>query len=313
MFKHPDKEADVKETNSILSRFGDVPNDLYVFFHSIESGRMFISTLYFHRYKDKFPTEYDFHFMHRMLGNQNVLVRNLIKFYFVDLDDEAVEQCATSIYKIAEYIRDSKYSDEVKARLYEFFIDPSRYIQLLQYELMKKEALLSDYYKENYQKILDLYNQTTFETLSEQGKTVGWNINVEGTAYVSYSMLNKYHMSLYFCQEGSINILGCDYLYYLAKRDRTPVSTVKLNEFGAALCEESRIKILNFILEREWVTCKDLEKEFSFSGSTAYHHLVVMSNTKMLKIRNEGKTICYGINREYFDVIIDNFKEFSNN
>ena len=164
MFKHPDKEADIKEISSILSRFGNIPNDLYVFFHDIESGRIFISTFYFHRYKEKFPTEYDFHFMHRRLGNQNVIVRNLIKFYFVDLDDEAVEQCATSIHKISECIRDSKYSDEVKARLYEFFIDPSRYIQLLQYELMKKEALFSDYYKENYQKILDLYNQTTFET-----------------------------------------------------------------------------------------------------------------------------------------------------
>ena len=83
-----------------------------------------------------------------------------------------------------------------------------------------------------------------------------------------------------------------------------------LCSLGTALCEESRIKILNFLLEREEVTCKDLEKEFSFSGSTAYHHINIMAKSGLVKTRNEGKTILYSINAKYIRNIIGVFNNF---
>ncbi|MBE6694271.1 MAG: winged helix-turn-helix transcriptional regulator [Ruminococcaceae bacterium] len=300
------KEENVKYFKEILNRFGDIPNDLYVFFHAIETGRAFLPTFYFNHYKNQFSTTYNFKYLQEELSDHNKLIRNLIKFYFHEFDNEAVEQCASSLNQAFSAVKNSDYSEEEKNKLYEFFIDPSRYIQLLQYELMQKEFMLSEYYKDNYQKIIDLYNQTTFESLHGDLKDFR-DINIEDGSeivYISYCLLNKFCISVWFLENGFLPLLGCEYmsiLGYAKDISRDP----DLYGFGTALCEESRVKILNFLIEREEVTCKDLEKEFSFSGSTAYHHINIMTKAGLVKTRNEGKTILYSLNRRYIANIIN--------
>lgn len=300
------KEENVKYFKEILNRFDDIPNDLYVFFHAIETGRAFLPTFYFNPYKNQFSTTYNFKYLQEELSDHNKLIRNLIKFYFYDFDNDAVEQCASSLNQVFLAVKNSNYSEEEKNKLYEFFIDPSRYIQLLQYELMQKDFMLSEYYKDNYQKIIDLYNQTTFESLHGDLKDFR-NINIEDGSeivYISYCLLNKFCISVWFLENGFLPLLGCEYmsiLGYAKDISRDP----ELYSLGTALCEESRVKILNFLIEREEVTCKDLEKEFSFSGSTAYHHINIMTKAGLVKTRNEGKTILYSLNRRYIANIIN--------
>ena len=300
------KEENVKHFKEILNRFYDIPNDLYIFFHAIETGRAFLPTFYFNPYKNQFATTYNFKFLQKELSNQDKLIRNVIKFYFHEFDDESVEECASSLDQMFSAIKASDYSEEEKNKLYEFFIAPSRYIQLLQYELMQKEFMLSEYYKDNYQTIIDLYNQTTFESLCLQLKEFENLVVDEDTEilYVSYCLLNKFCVFLWFLENGVMPLLGCEYISILGwAKDES--DSPDLNAFGTALCEESRVKILNFLIERDEVTCKDLEKEFSFSGSTAYHHINIMTKSGLVKTRNEGKTILYSLNRKYIANIIN--------
>ena len=307
------KESTVKSFKEMLSRFGDIPDDLYVFFHAIEEGRAFLPSFYFNPYKNQFATTYNFKFLQNELSDRDRLIRNLIKFYFCDFDDDTVEQCASSLNQIFSAIKNSDYSDEEKNRLYEFFIDPSRYIQLLQYELMQKEIMLSEYYKNNYQIIIDTYNQTTLESLYEDLKDFR-DINIKDSleiTYISFCLLNKYCISVWFFENSFLPLLGCEYmsiLGYVKDISRDP----DLCSFGTALCEESRIKILNFLIENEEVTCKDLEKEFSFSGSTAYHHINIMTKAGLVKTRNEGKTILYSLNKRYLANIINTLNRVLN-
>ena len=63
--------------------------------------------------------------------------------------------------------------------------------------------------------------------------------------------------------------------------------TCPLEDMCGALSETSRIQILKLLLEREELTCKDLEKIFNFSGSTAYHHITLLSKSGAVKIRTE--------------------------
>ena len=133
--------------------------------------------------------------------------------------------------------------------------------------------------------------------------------NSEQVLYTSYCLLNKFCISFYLLDEGCLSLLGCDYiesLNFIEDKNKEP----DLCALGTALCEESRIKILKFLLEREEVTCKDLEKEFSFSGSTAYHHINIMAKSGLVKTRNEGKTILYSINAKYIRNIIGVFNNF---
>lgn len=305
------REENIKYFKEILSKFGDIPNDLYVFFHAIETDRAFLPTFYFNPYKDQFATAYNFKFLQKELSDQNKLIRNLIKFYFHELDHEAVEQCASSLNQMFSYIKDSDYSEEEKNKLYEFFIEPSRYIQLLQYELMQKEFLLSEYYKDNFQKIIDIYNQTTYELLCEQLKEIK-DLNIDGEVlYLSFCLLNSFCIYLHQTKENFVLMLGCQYFSILdfeKKNDKQ----IDLNSLGTALAEGSRVKILHFLLEHEEVSCKDLEKSFNFSGSTAYHHITIMTKAGLVKTRNEGKTVLYSLNRKYFDAIISVLREYSN-
>lgn len=305
------KEENVKHFKDILNRFDDIPNDLYIFFHAIETGRAFLPSFYFNPYKNQFATTYNFKYLQEELSNHNKLIRNLIKFYFHDFDNDAVEQCASSLNQVFSAIKNSDYSEEEKNKLYEFFIDPSRYIQLLQYELMQKEFMLSEYYKDNYQKIIDLYNQTTCELLCEQLSGIKdlTFLENEPNVYVSYCLLNKFCINHFPIVEGFLSLLGSQYvnmISFVKDQNKEP----DLCGLGTALCEESRIKILKFLLEREEITCKDLEKEFSFSGSTAYHHITIMTKAGLVKTRNDGKTILYSLNEKYIINIIGVFNKF---
>ena len=305
------KEENVKHFKEISAQFGYIPDDLYIFFHALESGRAFFPTFYFGPYKDQFATTYNFKFLQKELYDQNKLIRNVIKFYFHELDDECVEECATCLNKICSYIKNSNYSDEEKTKLYEFFLDPISHIQILQYELISKELILSEYYKNNYQTIINTYNQTTYELLCEQMRGLKGLTFLENKSnvQVSYCLLNWLCINHFPVAEGFVSLLGYQYVSILAfvkDKDKEP----NLCSLGTALCEESRIKILKLLLEREEVTCKDLEKEFSFSGSTAYHHINIMTKSGLVKTRNEGKTILYSLNEKYISNIISVFNKF---
>ena len=110
--------------------------------------------------------------------------------------------------------------------------------------------------------------------------------------------------------EDVFSLLGCDYVSAIGwSSDK--LEDIKLDEFVNSIGDISRAKILWFIHERGEATCKDLEKEFDFSGSTAYHHITLMTRVGVLKTRNEGKTVYYSINRGYFDTAISVLNMFS--
>ena len=301
-----EKETSIACFKEVSNQFGDISDDLFVFFHAIETERAFLPTYYFNPYRDHFATDYNFQFLQKELSDQGRLIRNLIKFYFCELDDETVEQCAASSSKIFEHIKDSDYSGEEKLKLYEFFMNPSRYIQLLQFELVQKEFKLSEYYKNNYQKIIDLYNQTSFESLREQLK-VFREINIDDNTditYISYCLLNISCISVWFINDSILPLLGCEYVSALTHtKDQGDI--YNLCKFGTAVSEESRISILSFLIDCGEVTCKDLERKFKFSGSTAYHHISIMTKSGLVKSRSEGKTIFYSINKKYIKEIMD--------
>lgn len=314
--EHYEKQSEcVCYFNDVLDQFSDIPEDLFVFFHAIENGSCFITTHYFDPYSELFTTTYNFKFLQNELSDRDRLIRNLIRFYFYGLPENEIEECRNSDVILFSHIKNSKYSNEEKSRLYEFFINPDPYIQMLQFELITKEFMLSQYYQKNYQKILEVYNQTTFELLSEQVKGLK-NLNFikenKQELYVSYCLLREFCINFFGIQEGAVYLLGFNYLSVLDFVKRTH-KDVDLQNFGNALCEESRIKILLLLLEREEVTCKDLEKLFSFSGSTAYHHMTMMVKIGIIKTRNEGKTILYSLNRKYFDAVIGILSKFSSN
>ena len=307
------KVAYAKYLKETLQRFGDISDDLYIFYHAIKNGQCFITSYYLNPYKEHFSTDFNFKFFRNLLSNMEGLVRNVISFYLCDLSDAEWDECVLSAEKLFSHIKASKYSGEEKSKLYEFFINPTPYIQALQYELIEKERILSDYYKDNYEIILEAHNSTTFEMLCENVKDLrdlSFLREGEQTLYTSFCLLNKYYMNLFFATDSVIYLLGFDYVSII----RALVTSQKkqpLEDMCDALSEASRVEILRLLLEKEAVTCKDLEKAFNFSGSTAYHHISLLTKAGAVKVRNEGKTIYYSIDRKFFNTLVEQLKEFS--
>ena len=309
------KESYAKHLKEILQHFGDISDDLYIFYHAIRNGRCFITTFYMDPYKNQFANEFNFKYFKNLISNASSMIQNLIRFYLYDLPEEDLEECFSSNSKLFSYIKESKYSGDEKSKLYEFFINPTPYLQALQYELIEKEILLSNYYKDHYEKILNTYNHTAFETLSKTVKDVSdLSFLKDGNQvlYTSFCMLNRYYMQLFFIEEGAIYLLGYDYnsiINAIVKNKKAR----PLEDLCGALGDTSRMQILRLLLNQEEVTCKDLEKAFDFSGSTAYHHITLLTKIGAVKFRNEGKTIYYSLNRKYFDILRAQLKVFSNN
>jgi len=301
------RTENAKYFNETLRHFGEIPDDLYVFFHSIETNRCFFSTYYLNQYSEQFTSSFSFNFIRNELYEHDKLVKNMIRFYLHKLSENELKECEESKEFLFDNIKRSNYSDKEKIKLYEFFINPTPYIRCLQNELIEKENMLSDYYKNNYEKIIDAHNKTSFDSLKEQMlelKDLSFLDKTDQTLYVSYCLINRLFINSFPIKDGLIYALGYDYtsvLDFVKEKNKEPA----LLGFGTALSDESRINILLFILNKGEINCKDLEKEFAFSGSTAYHHLCILTKSGILKTRNDGKTILYYINKNYLYGIID--------
>ena len=308
------EKEDEEKCLQILEQFEPISEDFYVFFHALKNGKCCFSYNYFSPYKELFISNYDMEFLQKELSDHSSVIRKVMEYYFYNLTAEEVDECMRSNVRLFEVIKTSNYSDTEKSRFYEFFIDPSACISKLQYELMSKSVQLSAYYEKNYFKILDVYNSFNFDDFKKAMKDDSlqhWReLDENQDFYVSFCLLNRGLISAWFASYGTVQLLGCDYLSILDYLKKRKIK-VNMQEFGFALSDESRVRILEMMLQKGGVTCKEIEKQFSFSGSTAYHHLTTMLKCGVIKNKVEGKIVLYSINHKYFNAVIELLRKFS--
>ena len=306
-------ESDTAFLNQILKQFAPVSDELELFFHLLKNGRSFMTLYYFKAYQNNFATDYDFHFLLKELLDHDKLIENLIEFYFPEMSRHDIKNFKNEMVEMSNRIDASKYDEAIKRKLYSFLINPEPAIQRLTYELMSKEVLLSQYYEKNYQKIVTIQNNFDFDTLAEemrQFRDIDFLKNENNDMCYSVCLLNKNCVCMFVQSKSVTAVLGYDYrdsIQFFRSQNKTP----DLKEFGDVITEQNRIDILNLLVEREEVTIKDLEKLLTFSGSTAYYHLTMMMRYNMVKTRNEGRTVFYSLNRQYFESIIEVLTKYS--
>ena len=149
--------------------------------------------------------------------------------------------------------------------------------------------MLSEYYKNNYQLIIELYDRTTVDTVCKQMEGLaGFSfLECEGVLYVSYCLLNRSLINRSPVSDGVVAVLGREYADVLDSiKNRN--EKADLCGLGSALGENSRMQILRLLSERREATCREIERAFNFSGSTAYHHITLLVRVGALKSRNVG-------------------------
>ena len=309
-----DVEKEKAHYEQISNLFGAIPDDLYVFFHALDNGIGFFGLNYINKYQSHFTSDYNLSLVQKELSNHSKVIERLIRFYFPDLHKVDAAALVNSRERLFDFVKISDYSDTEKSRLYEFFMSPASYIQKLQYELMKKDVLLTAYYEKNYSRILETYNGLSYEIIFEQLKSLDINnplTNAQEELYLSFCLINKNYVNFCPVGNGFVCLFGYDYVAridFLQNRQ----TKFKLDDIGSALSEASRVQILDIMQERGEINCKELEKIFNFSGSTAYHHLSLMLKYGVIKTRNIGKTIYYSVNEACFENLIQYLKKYTN-
>ena len=306
-------ETDAEFFKRIVQDFSPFSEDLLLFFYLKKNGRGFITSFYFAPYKDAFADDYSFDFLLNKLSDYDQLIASLIDFYFPEMSSEEIFKYKNSIVELGKLIDASDYEELIKRKLYSFFVNPEPVIRKLIYELMSKKVLLEEYYKKNYASFLDVQNDLSFDSLKNDLSSFYKIEFLEkecGDIFVSVCLINKNCLNLMYCKETPVLLLGCDYkesiISYNAQKELP-----SLKEFGDVLTEQNRIDILDLMLERGEITIKDLERLLSFTGSTAYYHLTMMQRLRMVKTRNQGRSVLYSINENYFDAILEILSKYS--
>lgn len=299
-------ESDTVFQNQIIQHFSPISDELEIFFHLRKNERSFMTLYYFKTYQNYFASSFDFHFLLQELLNHEQLIENLIEFYFPEMNPHDIKEARNNIVEMSSKIDASKYEEVIKRKLYSFLINPEPVIQKLVYELMAKEVLLSHYYETNYQQIMSLQNNFDFDTLAQEIKefrNIDFSKNESNEICISICLLNKNCVCLFLQPKNIVFLLGYDYQESIQSY-RSQKLLPDLKEFGDVITEQNRIDILNLLVEREEITIKDLEKLLDLSGSTAYYHLTMMMRYNIVKTRNQGRTVLYSLNEQYFESII---------
>lgn len=265
-----------------------------------------MTTYYFNPYQSHFSIDFDFNFVLHELADHNKLINNILAFYFPEMDEENILKCRNSIANISHRIDNSKYDESIKRKLYSLLVNPELTIQKLSYELMSKELVLSQYYEKNYSKIIQMQSEFDFDKLAEGIKDyrdIEFLKEESNKIFISSCLLNKDCICLFVKSENATILLGYDYLDSL-KSLHSEKHNLSLKEFGDVITEQNRVDILDLLVERKEITIKDLEKLLDFSGSTAYYHITMMMRYNIVKSRNQGRTVFYSLNEEYFESII---------
>jgi len=308
---------DLKYFKKLLEDFGPISDDLLLFFYINLNGhdQNIMSEFYFDPHESELLNgNYNFTALQTEILKHNNVIDNVLKYYFNDASDEVLSQCKSSLTVANTLIRESGYDDRIKNALYSFLIDPASIIQRLSYELMTKEFMLSKQYENHYPELIALQEKFEFNNVSNGLKYCCQcpnNIEEFPKVFISFCYNNKNHIRVIYYNEDTILLtLGVDYadiMKYLSDTKITP----KLHEFGTAISEKNRVAILQLIHDKNELSIKEVEQTLDMAGTNAYYHLSLMIRTGMLKTRNQGRTVLYSINHNYFDILSKAIKIYS--
>lgn len=305
------KNDDIAFYTKIQERFDEIPDELLPFFYIRNNGRNFLSYCYFSKQNERFLTDYSLQSVQTAISDQDKFIYNMLRFYFEKESKEKIKEVQGSIKEISELIKNSDYSDLLKSHLYAFFIDPTPSIQKLSYSLMEKGYQLKQYHEQNYGIILEMQQQMDLSKMSAQLKEY-MNVDIESFETIDYTvcLICKNIMCAFLIQDNAFLMCGFDYDSFIDSELNKNLLP-EIDVFGNAIAEKNRVAILNYLLERQEATLKDVEAEFGMSQTNAYYHLSLLQKANLIIPKNRGRTILYTLNKGFFRIVCDALRKYT--
>lgn len=311
---YKNSDEDIEYLQEVLADFTHISDELLVFFHMSRLNIAFMTRFYFDAYrKEMIDGTYNLDTVLAALNDHEEVVRNVMRFYFLKISEETIQECLTDLKKLNKLIKNSVHKPEIKNALYEFFIDPVPAIQKLSAELAQKERLLAVQYEKKHDSIIALQNKLSYNRVISDLQQVpqeGVDLSDYSEMYVSVGVIARQVMVALRFENSVVVTVGLDY-EELMERLKSENIVVELDTFGNAVSEKNRIQILEFILRKGEAAQKEVEKELGLTANNAYYHLMLMTKANLLNFRNQGRATLYRINKEYMEAVMREIEKYT--
>lgn len=278
----------------------NVPENIRIFFYK-HNNTIFMQQVLENSLEELLKNE-NLQVLQDKLMNCESTVNSVKHFYFND----ALEDFSLNNYKficeINKNISTLNCPTEVKTSLYSFFIEPIKVIHELMRTFLDLYSQISQMHKNHISTISKIQNEITQMNVVEKFK-----IPCENTKniFLAVSLLDSKCIKTLKLNDSTVLFLGQEY-----SKNFELSNYVSLKDFGYALTEINRIKLLNMMNNLGEISIKDIEQELKLSGTNAYYHLSLMIKTGIVKTRNMGRTVFYSINRTFFNDTIHQLSKF---
>ena len=289
--------------NSERINMNNLSNCILPFFFKKENDCSFMHNILTESYEELLLNGNIETIQNKLIDCEN-LTSKIINFYFGDINTKFIFNDFMSLSDLNRVITESKYPDELKNSLYSLFIEPVKTVHYLMTTLFDFDLQLKRIHKNYASNILkiqqDFLEPMMLEKLNLKDK-------ITNNTPCAVSLFDKELLNFLSLKNGNyLLLLGEDYSNTLNSEN-----IYALKDFGYALTEINRLKLLDMMKTNKEITIKDIELQLCLSGTNAYYHLSLMTKLNMVNTRYEGRTVFYSINKLYIKKMCMKLYEYS--
>ncbi len=308
-FINPKKRAaDMRYFHDCLAKFKAPADELCPFFEVVGHRSFAFTKIYDHMCRTQ---DFSLNAVKAYLPDEQAMLRKVYGFF---LPEDI--PCETDDLKTVKgHIAALNASPLVKFHLLAMVIDPLSYYEALFVSLEKRVEECKAYYKANHAQLETVKKTVKLAEVAEfLGKCYGVNAqDVPSDMAYSVMLIGK-NAVRYVAGDTPFIMVGFDYPARMAMLIGEAIQP-DIVKIGKALSEEKRVTILQLLLAENEITAQQLLRRLELSMTATHYHLEMLMQAGMLLARNEGRTIYYSLNREFFDrapMVFDKFNSKEN-
>lgn len=289
---------DLQVIETILDKFNELNSKILLIGYRERNKDSLIDSL-FSAYADEYMGNWDTTSFIDYITDVNRFKSFVTEYYFEQSSSE----------NIFEAIDVTSISPTLKAILYDFYLFPEKFVNLLKNELVKVFSILEKYHADNLENIIACQEAFNYELLDSASipfaKKKKWDKGL-ATCYVSFSLVSKYIIDRNKVNNSGWIVLGYDYARAFNEPNETQLD---IAAFGNAFGDKLRVKIIELIVQNGEMTLADLSKVIGVVNTIAIYHLDILKKENLLLHRYEGRKVLYCLNTTQINKGLDAIRE----
>lgn len=284
--RNGNERNDLKELEEVLAKFDDVDSRMLLFGHRDRKKGSLLSEIMFN-YHSEYVANWELSNFLEYLSDVKRMKKAVLNFYF---------NCGSDSQIFELIAGNTSLSATLKSLLYEFYLFPESYLEILRSEMNKIFETLQSYYAGKFEQLLECQETFDYEVLKQEktpfAKNKKWDQGLK-ICYVSFSLLNKYLIARGRKEDKGWLILGCDFFVTFGEMSE---SKLDIAAFGNALGDKLRVKIIEEIVISGELTLADLSKKLGVVNTIVVYHLDILKKENLLLHRYQGRKVLYCLN-----------------